>query len=113
MPAGAAITREDYTAAEVRRGAARTGVANAARPLRAPAPGEDGKTRGAARALLHRLGFRRISMRPRAPQQDAATQAAHKKTLPIWSQPASHCARAASRSNFGGRMKPASASREP
>src|SRR5439155_230752 len=64
-------------------------------------------------ALLHRLGFRRISVRPRAPQQDAATQAAHKKTLPIWSQPASHCARAASRSNFGGRMKPASASREP
>jgi hypothetical protein len=64
-------------------------------------------------ALLHRLGFRRISVRPRAPRQDAATQEAHKKTLPIWLQPASHHARAASRSNCGGRMKPASASREP
>ena len=63
--------------------------------------------------LLRRLGFRRISVRPRCPEQDAAMQEAHKKTLPIWSQPASHCARAASRSNFGGRMKPASASREP
>src|SRR6266702_4439381 len=199
MPAGVAITREDYTAAELRRAAARTDDANAARRMLALAQVMDGKTRGEAAAccgmdrqtlrdwvhrynaegldglcdrsapgarprlspeqgrevaelvrqgpnlaehgvvrwrradlarmieqrygvtlaersvgaLLHRLGFRRISVRPRAPQQDAATQAAHKKTLPIWSQPASHCARAASRSNFGGRMKPGSASREP
>jgi Winged helix-turn helix len=34
-------------------------------------------------ALLHRLGFRRISVRPRHPQQDLAAQEAHKKTLLI------------------------------
>jgi len=61
--------------------------------------------------LLRRLGFRRISVRPRCPQQDAATQEAHKKTLPIWSPPLSPRMRAASRSSFGGRTKPASASR--
>jgi transposase len=36
-------------------------------------------------SLLRRLGFRRISVRPRCPGQDAAAQDAHKKTLPIWS----------------------------
>jgi hypothetical protein len=35
--------------------------------------------------LLHRLGFRHISVRPRHPQAEAAAQAAHKKTLPRWS----------------------------
>jgi len=63
--------------------------------------------------LLRRLGFRRISVRPRCPAQDAATQEAHKKTFPIWSLPASRRTRAASRSSFGGRMRPASASRAP
>ena len=33
-------------------------------------------------ALLRRLGFRRISVRPRCPGQDAASQEAHKKKLP-------------------------------
>jgi transposase len=199
MPAAVAITRKDYTAAQLRRAAARTDDANAARRMLALAQVMDGKTRGEAAAscgmdrqtlrdwvhrynaegldglcdrsapgatprlspeqrgevaelvrqgpnlaehgvvrwrradlarvieqrygvtlaersvgaLLHRLGFRRISVRPRAPRQDGATQDAHKKTLPIWLQPASHHARAASRSNSGGRMKPASASREP
>jgi putative transposase len=61
--------------------------------------------------LLRRLGFRRISVRPRCPEQDAATQEAHKKTFPIWSLPASRRMRAASRSSFGGRTRPASASR--
>jgi transposase len=61
--------------------------------------------------LLRRLGFRRISVRPRCPEQDAALQEAHKKTSPIWSLPASRRVRAASRSNCGGRTKPASASR--
>jgi len=32
-------------------------------------------------ALLRRLGFRRISVRPRCPGQDAASQEAHKKKL--------------------------------
>jgi transposase len=33
-------------------------------------------------ALLRRLGFRRISVRPRSPAQDAASQEAHKKNFP-------------------------------
>ena len=63
--------------------------------------------------LLRRLGFRRISVRPRCPEQDVAAQEAHKKTLPIWSLPPSRYRRAASRSSSGGRTKPASASRAP
>ena len=34
-----------------------------------------------------RLGFCRLSARPRHPGHDAAAQEAHKKTLPIWSPP--------------------------
>jgi transposase len=63
--------------------------------------------------LLRRLGFRRISVRPQCPEQDAAAQEAHKKTSPIWSRPASRRMRAASRSSFGGKTRPASASRAP
>jgi transposase len=62
-------------------------------------------------SLLRRLGFRRISVRPRSPQQDAATQEAHKKTFPTWSQPASRRTRAADRSNSGGRTKRVSGSK--
>jgi transposase len=62
-------------------------------------------------ALLRRLGFRRLSVRPQSPQQDVAAQQAHKKTSPIWSRPASRAARKESRSNSGGKMKPASASK--
>lgn len=61
--------------------------------------------------LLRRLGFRRISVRPRCPEQDAEAQEAHKKTFPIWSLPASPRMREASRSSSGGRTRPASASR--
>ena len=61
--------------------------------------------------LLRRLGFRRISVRPRCPEQDAAMQEAHKKTLPIWSRVPSRCTRATNRSNSGGRMRPALASK--
>lgn len=61
--------------------------------------------------LLRRLGFRRISVRPRCPEQDAEAQEAHKKTFPIWSLLASPRMRRASRSNCGGRTRPASASR--
>jgi transposase len=64
-------------------------------------------------ALLHRLGFRRISVRPRCPEQDTGAQDAHKKTSPIWSPPRSRRMPAASRSNFGGRTRPASVSRAP
>jgi len=64
-------------------------------------------------ALLHRLGFRRISVRPRCPEQDTAAQDAHKKTSPIWSRQRSRPMPTASRSSFGGRTKPALASRAP
>lgn len=63
-------------------------------------------------AMLRRLGFRRLSVRPRHPRQDVAAQEAHKKTLPIWSQPYSHRRPAVSRSNCGGKTKPGSASKE-
>jgi transposase len=61
--------------------------------------------------LLRRLGFRRLSVRPRHPDQDIAAQEAFKKTLPIWSQPACRSTRAASQSRSGGKMKPALASK--
>ncbi len=62
-------------------------------------------------AVLRRLGFRRLSARPRHPGHDAAAQQTHKKTLPNWSQPSSPSMRATSRSNCGGKMKPGSASK--
>jgi transposase len=61
--------------------------------------------------LLRRLGFRRLSVRPRCPEQDVAAQEAHKKTSSIWSKLPSRRTRGASRLNCGGRTKPASASR--
>ena len=61
--------------------------------------------------LLRRLGFRRLSARPRHPAHDAEAQAAHKKTSPAWSPPPSPSTRTAARSNSGGRTRPASASR--
>jgi transposase len=48
-------------------------------------------------AMLRRLGFRRLSVRPRHPQQDPAAQETHKKTLPIWSKPPSPSMRANNR----------------
>ena len=62
-------------------------------------------------AMLRRLGFRRLSVRPRHPQQDPAAQETHKKTLPIWSKPRSPSMRANNRLNFGGRTKPGLVSR--
>lgn len=61
--------------------------------------------------LLRRLGFRRISVRPRCPEQDAAAQEAHKKTFPTWLLPAFPRMRGAGRSSSGGRTRPVSASR--
>src|SRR2546429_4681906 len=52
MPAGGAITREDYTAAEVRRAAARTGDGHAAPRMLALAPVMGGKTRGEGAACF-------------------------------------------------------------
>jgi transposase len=61
--------------------------------------------------LVRRLGFRRISVRPRHPQADAAAQQAHKKTSPPWLPTRSRSRRVTSRSSSGGRTKPASANR--
>lgn len=62
-------------------------------------------------ALLRRLGFRRLSARPRHPGHDAAAQETHKKTLPTWSPARSPSTRAANRWNSGGKTKRVSASR--
>ncbi|WP_367142046.1 winged helix-turn-helix domain-containing protein [Rhodoplanes sp.] len=61
--------------------------------------------------LLRRLGFQRMSVRPRCPEQDVAAQEAHKMTSRTWSPPASRPEHAASRSSSGARTKLASASR--
>ena len=61
--------------------------------------------------LLRRLGFSRISVRPRHPQADASEQEAHKKTSLRWSKRRFLPKSATSRSNFGGRTRPASVNR--
>jgi transposase len=63
--------------------------------------------------LLRRLGFVRLSVRPRHPAHDAAAQQAHKKTSPTWSPRRSPSTPATSRSNSGGRTRRASASKAP
>jgi transposase len=62
-------------------------------------------------AMLRRLGFRRLSVRPRHPQQDPTAMETHKKTLPIWSKPRSPSMGGNNRLNFGGRTKPGLVSR--
>jgi transposase len=61
--------------------------------------------------LLHRLGFARLSVRPKHPKADEAAQEAFKKASPSWRR--RHCPStpAASRSRSGFRTRLASASR--
>ena len=61
--------------------------------------------------VLRRLGFTRLSVRPRHPKADEAAQAAFKKASLRWSRRRCPSTPAASRSRSGFRMKPASASR--
>ena len=61
--------------------------------------------------LLRRLGFRRLSVRPRHPQQDAAAPEAVKKTSPPWARPPSPSARVAGPLRSGSRTKPGWASK--
>ena len=61
--------------------------------------------------LMQRLDFSRVSVRPQHPEQDAAAQEAHKKTLPTWSPRRSRITPAASRSSCGGRTRPGSVSK--
>jgi transposase len=61
--------------------------------------------------LLAKLGYRRLSVRPRHPQTDEEAQEAFKKTSPRRSPNAFPLAPSESRSKSGSRTKPASASR--
>src|SRR3954451_15992992 len=61
--------------------------------------------------VLRRLGFTRVSVRPRHPKADEAAQEAFKKASPIWYARRCPSTPAASRSRSGSKMKPASASR--
>ena len=61
--------------------------------------------------ILHQLGFRHISARPRHPAQDERIVAEFKKTSHVRSEPTSPTSRAASRSRSGSKTKPASARR--
>jgi len=63
--------------------------------------------------VLHRLGFARLSVRPKHPKADEAAQEAFEKTSPSWSRWRCPSTRAASRSRSGSRTRPASASRAP
>ena len=61
--------------------------------------------------VLRRLGFARLSVRPKHPKADEAAQEAFKKASPHWSRRRCPSTPAASRSRSGSRTRPASASR--
>ena len=60
--------------------------------------------------VLRRLGFSRVSVRPRHPKADEAAQAAFKKASPSWWSKRCPSTPAASRSRSGSKKRPASAS---
>jgi putative transposase len=61
--------------------------------------------------VLRRLGFSRVSVRPRHPKADEAAQEAFEKASPIWSRRCCPSTPAAGRSRSGSWMRPASAGR--
>jgi transposase len=63
--------------------------------------------------VLRRLGFARLSARPKHPLSDPAAQEAFKKASPRWWTRRCPSAPAASRSRSGSRTRPGSASRAP
>src|SRR3954465_14345584 len=63
--------------------------------------------------VLRRLGFARLSVRPRHPKADAAAQEAFKKASPSWWRERCPSTPAASRPRSGSRTRPASAGRAP
>src|SRR3954449_3037205 len=60
-----------------------------------------------------RLGFSRVSVRPRHPKADAAAREAFKKASPSWWRERCPSVPAASRSRSGSKTRPASAGRAP
>jgi transposase len=63
--------------------------------------------------VLRRLGFSRVSVRPRYPKADEAAQEAFNKASPSWSARRFPSTPAASRSRSGSWTRPASAGRAP
>ena len=63
--------------------------------------------------VLRRLGFSRVSVRPRHPKAGEAAQEAFKKASPSWWRERCPSTPAASRSRSGSKTRPASASRAP
>ena len=63
--------------------------------------------------MLRRLGFRRLTARPRHIGHDAEAQEAHKRTLPTWSPRQSLSTPVASQSSSGGKMKQEWVSKAP
>src|SRR4051794_40304118 len=63
--------------------------------------------------VLRRLGFTRLSVRPRPRKADAAPRAAFKKARPSGGRPRRPGAPAPSRSRSGSKTRPASAGRAP
>jgi transposase len=61
--------------------------------------------------VLRRLGFARLSVRPKHPKADEEAQEAFEKASPTWRQRRCPSTPAASRSRSGSRMRRASASR--
>ena len=61
--------------------------------------------------VLRRLGFARLSVRPKHPLSDPAAQEAFKKASPRWSRRRCPSTPAAGRSRSGSKTRPASASR--
>jgi len=63
--------------------------------------------------VLRRLGFSRVSVRPRYPKADEAAREAFNKASPSWSARRFPSTPAASRSRSGSWTRPASAGRAP
>src|SRR3954470_5055245 len=63
--------------------------------------------------VLRRLGFTRLSVRPRPPKADEAARRPYKKAPPRWWRDRAPSAPEQSRSRSGSRTRPASASRAP
>jgi transposase len=68
---------------------------------------------GTVSKLLHRLGLRRLSVRPHHPKRDLDEQSAFKKTSPPWQRLCSGPVPRDGRSRSGSRTRPGSASKAP